>query len=87
MQTSAKVEASGTLASMQLIVGLLLLVLGWLLVPAALVLLTAAGIRLAFVLAGLAVEAGGLTLVLLRYQFRATPRALSPSPFRARGAR
>ncbi len=55
-------------------IGLLLLVLGWLLVPAALVLLPGLAGRYAFVLAGFAVELLGLGLFALSYQAPAKPR-------------
>ncbi len=45
-------------------VGFLLLLAGWLLVPAAIVLLASAPARAVFVLAGVAVEALGLTFVI-----------------------
>jgi hypothetical protein len=44
--------------------GFLLLVAGWLLVLAAIVLLPAAGLRAVFVLAGIGVEGLGLTLAI-----------------------
>jgi len=44
--------------------GFLLLIAGWLLVLAAIVLLPAAGLRTAFVLAGIGVEGLGLTLTI-----------------------
>jgi hypothetical protein len=46
------------------IVGFLLLLTGWLLVLAAIVLLASPGSRAGFVLAGMTVEALGLTIVI-----------------------
>jgi hypothetical protein len=50
------------------LIGYLLLVSGWLLVPAALLLLEGTGQRLAFAGAGVLVEALGLALVASRYR-------------------
>jgi hypothetical protein len=57
-------------------IGLLLLVMGWLLVLAALVLLPALASRYAFVLAGLAVELLGLGLFAVSYK---APAKAKPS--------
>jgi hypothetical protein len=50
------------------LIGSLLMVSGWLLVFAALLLLTGLGQRFAFVLAGLLVELLGLALITQRYR-------------------
>lgn len=50
--------------------GCLLLLSGWLIVLSALVMLAAFGQRLAFILAGLAVEALGLSLLTFAYKSR-----------------
>ncbi len=50
------------------LIGYLLMLSGWLLAFASLVLLIAFGQRLAFVIAGLLVELLGLTLIALRYR-------------------
>ena len=49
-------------------IGILLMVSGWLLAFAALILLAGAGQRLAFVVAGLLVEFLGIALVAHRYR-------------------
>jgi hypothetical protein len=56
----------------------MLLVLGWLLVPAALVLLPAAAGRLAFILAALLVQLLGLGLLTSAYRPALKPRAQNP---------